>query len=126
MTGQTGDDVTKVVGIMVPLKYLSVFWRTFEITLIKCDVNLILTWFENCVIVSIDVTNQNEKFAISNTKLYVPLVILSTQDNAKLHQQLTSGFKRIINGNKSLSKPELLSPNSKLNHLIEPSSQGGK
>ena len=46
---------------------------------------------------------------------------LSTQDNAKLLQQLKSAFKRIINWKKYLSKPELLAKNSNLNHLVEPS-----
>ena len=46
---------------------------------------------------------------------------LSTPDNAKLLQQLESAFKRIINWNKYLSKPELLAQNPDLNHLVEPS-----
>ena len=49
---------------------------------------------------------------------------LSTQENAKLLQQLKSGFKRIINWNRYLSKPELLSKNPNLNYLVEPSFQG--
>ena len=55
--------------------------------LINCEFNLILTMPENCVIVSTDVANQNATFAISDTKLYVPVVTLSTQDNSKLLQQ---------------------------------------
>ena len=55
--------------------------------LINCEVNLILTMPENCVIVSTDVANQNATFAISDTKIYVPVVTLSTQDNSKLLQQ---------------------------------------
>ena len=51
MTGQTGDDGTKNVEIMVPLAYLSVFWRSLELPLINCEVNLILTWSANCAIV---------------------------------------------------------------------------
>ena len=43
MTGQTGNDGTKNIEIMVPIKYLSNFWRTLEMHLIKCEVNLILT-----------------------------------------------------------------------------------
>ena len=111
MTGQTGDDGTKIVEIMVPLSYLSVFWRSHELPLINCEVNLILIWSENCIIVSTNVANQCATFAITDTKLYVPLVTLSTQDNAKLLQQLKSGFKRVINSNKYLSKPELLAQN---------------
>ena len=58
------------------------------------------------------------------TNLYVPVVTLLTQDNAKLLPQLKSGFKRTISWNKYLSKPELLAQNANLNHLIEPSFQG--
>ena len=106
---------------MVPLKYLSNFWRTLEMSLINCEVNLILTWSSTCVLVPTRVNNQNAKFAITNTKLYVPVVTLSTQENTKFLQQLKSGFKRVINWKKYLSKPELLAQNPNLNHLIEPS-----
>ena len=63
-------------------------------------------------------------FTITETNLYVPVVTLSTQDNAKLLPQLKSGFKRTISWNKYLAKPELLAQNPNLNHLIEPSFQG--
>ena len=46
----TSDDVTKIIEIKVPLKFLSNFWRTLEIPLIYCEINLILTWSSNCVI----------------------------------------------------------------------------
>ena len=52
--------------------------------LIKCEINLILAWSENCVIVSTNVANQNATFEITDTNLYVPLVTLSAQDNSKL------------------------------------------
>ena len=65
--------------------------------LINCEVNLILTWSRDCVITN---SAGEGKFAITETKLYVPVVTLSTQDNAKLLQQLKSGFKRTINWNK--------------------------
>ena len=65
--------------------------------LINCEVSLELTWSKDYVITN---SNGAGKFAITETKLYVPAVILSTQDNAKLLQQLNSGFKRIINWNK--------------------------
>ena len=67
---------------------------------------------------------QNPTFAITETNLYVPVVTLSTVDNAKLLLQLKSGFKRTISWNKYLAKPELLAQNANLNHLIEPSFQG--
>ena len=84
-----------------------------------------MTWSSTCVIVSTNVVNQVATFEITDTKLYVPVVTLSTQENAKLLQQLKSGFKRVINCNKYLSKPELLlAQNPNLNHLVEPSFQG--
>ena len=124
ITGQTEYDGTKDVEIMVPLKYLSNFWRTLEMPLINCEVNLILTWSSTCVIASVIIANQAATFAITDTKLYVPVVTLSTQENTKFLQQLKSGFKRIINWNKYLSKPELLAQNPNLSHLFEPSFQG--
>ena len=124
ITGQTGDDGTKDVEIIVPLKYLSNFWRTLEMPSINCEVNLILTWSSTCVLIATSIPNQNATFAITDTKLYVPVVTLSTQENTKFFQQLKSGFKRVINWNKYLSKPELLAQNPNLNHLVEPSFQG--
>ena len=109
---------------MVPKKYLSNFWRTFEMPLINCEIELILTWSAGCVIIYTDAANQVPIFAITETNLYVPVVTLSTQDNAKLLPQLKSGFKGRISWNKYLSKPELLAQNANLNHLIEPSFQG--
>ena len=80
-----------------------------------------LTWSSACVI-----TNSTGKgnFEITDTKLYVPVVTSSTQDNAKLLQQLKLGFKRVVNWKKYLSKPELLAQNANLNHLVEQSFQG--
>ena len=122
ITGQTGNNGRiDNVEIMVPLKYLSNFWRTLEMPLINCEIELILTWSANCVIIYTDVANQNPTFTITETNLYVPLVTLSTQDNAKLLPQLKSGFKRTISWNKYLSKSELLAQNPNLNHLTEPS-----
>ena len=124
ITGQTGHNGTKDVEIMVPLKYLSNFWRTLEMPLTNCEVNLILTWSSTCALIATTIPNQNRTFAITDTKLYVPVVTLSTQENTKFLQQLTSGFKRVINWNKYLSKPDLLAQNPNLNHLVEPSFQG--
>ena len=109
ITGQT-DNNGRIdnVEIMVPLKYLSNFWRTLEMPLINCKVELILTWSANCVIIYINVANQVPIFTITETNLYVPVVTLSSQDNAKLLPQLKSGSKRTISWNKYLSKPELL------------------
>ena len=78
ITGKTpNDDNEKDVEIMVPLKYLSNFWRTLEMPLINCEVNLILTWSSTCVITE---SNGAGTFAITDTKRYVPVVTLSTQE----------------------------------------------
>ena len=68
-------------------------------SLINCEVTIILTWSSDCDCVITNYTGAG-KFAITEIKLYVPVVTLSTQDNAKLFQQLKSGFKRTINWNK--------------------------
>ena len=106
---------------MVPLKYLSNFWRTLEMPLTDCKIELLLTWYRDCVIIYADVNNQIPTFTMTETNLYVPVVTLSTQDNSKLLPHLKSGFKRTISLNKYLAKPELLAQNPNLNHLIEPS-----
>ena len=118
--GRNENDGTKDVEIMVPLRYLSNFWRTLDMPLI----NLILTWSSSCVLIATSIPNQNATFAITDTKLYVPVVTLSTQENTNFLQQLKSGFKRVINWNKYLSKAELLAQNPNLNHLVEPSFEG--
>ena len=69
-------------------------------SLINCEVELILTWSGNCVIISTNVSDQNSTFTITETNLYAPVVTLSTQDIAKLLPQLKSGFKRTISWNK--------------------------
>ena len=85
ITGKT-DNNKKIdnIEIMVPLKYLSSFWRTLEKPLIDCEIELILTWSASCVIIWTDVTNQIPTFTITGTDLYVLVFTLSTKDNAKL------------------------------------------
>ena len=92
--------------------------------LINFEVKFILTWSAGCVIIYTDLANQVPTFTITETNLYVLVVTLSTQGNAKLLPQLKSGFKRTISWNKYLPKPELLAQNANLNYLIEPSLQG--
>ena len=82
ITGKTPDDGnTKDVEIIVLLKYLSNFCRTLGMPLINCEVNLLLTWSKDCVISN---STGEAKFVITETKLYVPVVPLPTQDSAKL------------------------------------------
>ena len=81
------------VKIIVPLKYLSNFWRSLEIPLINCKVQLSLSWYENCMFSSAE---NDAIFTITNAKLYVPIVTLSAEDNAKLSKLLSKGFKRPV------------------------------
>ena len=85
ITGQT-DNGRRInnVEIIVPFKYLSNFWRTLEMPSINCEVELILTWSAVCVINYTDAANQVPTFKVTETNLYVPVVTLSLQDNAKL------------------------------------------
>ena len=95
--GRTENDGTKNVKIRIPLKYLSNFWRTLEMPSINCEIDLILSWSNRCFIIDNPIAGQHPTFTITDTKLYVPVVTLSTQNNAKLLEQLKSGFKRTIN-----------------------------
>ena len=83
--------------------------------LINCEINLILTWSDKCVLSN---DAKATKFTKTDTKLYVPVVILSTQDNAKLLEQLKSGFKRTFTWNKYESKLSVQAPNPYLDFLI--------
>ena len=80
-----------------------------------------MRWSRDCVIIN---STGKGKFAITETKLYVPVVFSSTQDNAKLLQQLKSGFKRTINWNKYESNIKIFAQNRYLNHLINSNFQG--
>ena len=80
------------VKIAVPLKYLSNFWRSLEMPLINCKVELSLKWYEEFILSS---AGDNGTFKITDTKLYVPVVTLSVEDNAKLSKLLNEGFKRL-------------------------------
>ena len=84
ITGKTPNNGnTKDVEIIVPLKYLSNFWRTLEMPLINCEVSLFLTWSWTFVITN---STGEGRFTITDTKRYVPVVTLSTQDSGKLLQ----------------------------------------
>ena len=130
-----GNNTEKEVEIVVPLKYLSNFWRTLDIPLINCEINLILTWSENCVLTSKATRNANPDvnpaitavnnptnatFKITDTKLYVPVVTLSTENDKTVLKQIRTGFKRTIKWNKYRSEMTNQTKNNNLNYLIDP------
>ena len=97
----------KGVKIALPFKYLSNLWRSLEMSLINCKVNLSLKWIENCVLSTAEFgANANATgadgatFKINDAKLYVPVVTLSAEDNLKLARQLNEGFKGPVYLNK--------------------------
>ena len=134
ITGKLADDNrTKNAEIVVPLKDLSNFWRKLDIALVNCEVSLTLTLSENCVLTSKAqreaVAGDNPvlginasigaTFKITDTKLYVPVVTLSTQDDNKLLEQLKTGFKKTITWNKSRSEMTKQTKTNNLNYLID-------
>ena len=80
-----------------------------------------MTWSDKCVLSN---NTKATAFAVTDTKLYVPVVTLSTQDNAKLLQQLKSGFKRTINWKKYQSKGTIQAQSTYLDYLIDPVLEG--
>ena len=91
-TGKTPTDGnTKDVKIAVTLKYLNNFWRTLEMPLINCEINLILTWSQDCVVSS---ATGETKFKITGTNLYVPVVTLSF----KILQNYYNNLKKVLKG----------------------------
>ena len=96
--GVTHNNLTKNY-VVVPLKHLTNFWKSLNIPLINCEVELILTWFKNCVLIDkltreadydadpnvykID-NPENETFKTTDTKLFVPVVTLSKENDIKL------------------------------------------
>ena len=110
--------------IIVPLKYLSNFWWTFEMPLFNSEVEFTLTWSAIYIVTYTDVADQASTFRITETNIFVPVGTLSTQNNAKLLPQLKPGFERTISWNKYLLKPELSAENITLNQLMEPSFPG--
>ena len=105
------DRSLKNVKIAVPLKYFSSFFWSLEIPLIICEIHLELNWNNNCVMYGADtyaggdnVNNRETTFQITSTKLYVPIVTLSTKDNVNLIRQLNERSKRSVCWNKYKSK----------------------
>ena len=89
---------------MVPLNYLSNFWRTLTLSLTYCEISIFLTWSLEFILVTGTAINQKLKFTITDTKCYVAVETSSAQDTEKLLQQLKASFKRIINWNKYQAK----------------------
>ena len=73
--------MAKNTEIWAALKYWSIFWKSLEMQLINCEINLMLTWSEDCIIIPGGINDQVTTFPIIDAKLYVSVVTLSTQKN---------------------------------------------
>ena len=129
-TPEKNDSLTNA-KVVIALKHLSNFWKSLNIPLINCEVGLILTWPKNCVLA--DMTTRNAqgdspatvapsgaKCKIADTKLHVPVVTLSKENDIKLLEQLKSGYKKTIKWNKYRSQMTVHPQNNNLNYLIDP------
>ena len=93
----TDDHNVNNVKLVVPLKYVSSFFRSLELPLVNCKIDLELTWDKDSLISSVNAAaGQVVSFMITNIKLYVPVVTLSTKDDNNLTKQLNDGFKKTI------------------------------
>ena len=133
--GEAGYDANKFAKneteVVIPLKHLSYFWKSLNIPLINSEVELILTWSKNCVLVNMterDAEGDNPaivaptelEFKITDTKLYVSVVTLSKENDIKLLEQLKSGFTNTIKWNKYKPQMTMQPQNNNLNYLIDP------
>ena len=94
------------------------------LSLTNCEISLQLKWSRKRIIVAGTANNQNPSFRINDTKLYVPVVTLSTHENIKLLKQLESGFEITMNWNKYLAKTANKVRKRYLDYLIDQSFQG--
>ena len=110
----TDDHNVNNVKLVVPLKYVSNFSRSVELPVVNCKIDLELTSCKGCIISSADAAaGQVVSFMITDAKLYVPIVTLSTKDNTNLTKQLNEGFKRTIYWNQYVSQPFPETPHKK-------------
>ena len=125
--GEDGYDANKVgkneTEVVIPLKHLSNFRRVLNIQLINCEVELILIWSKNCVLADMTAANNPPtglQFKITDTKLFVPVVTLSKENDTKLLEQLKTRFKKTRKWNKYRSQMTVQPRNNNLNYLIDP------
>ena len=115
--------------VVIPPNRFSNFWRSLNILLINCEVELMVTWSKSCVLADMTVNaaanlaivaSTGLEFEITDTKFYVPVVTLSKENDIKLLEKLKSGFKKTIKWNKHRSQVTIQNNNNNLNYLIDP------
>ena len=141
LTGSTPNNNNILdAEVVVPLKYLSNSCRSLDLPWINCDTEIDWPWLKECIIPEISIAlaiagNLNARphlqakearqttgktFQINNAKLYVPVVILSTNDNIKVLENIKQAFKRTISWNKHRSEIATQAKYKNLNYLIDP------
>ena len=113
-TVENGNAIWKNANIIVPLKYISSFFRSLELHLINTKLFIQLNYTKNSVISN---AAGNSTFKITKTELYIPVVTLKTEDNNKLNQLLDTEFKRKVYWNGYKSKIEdVIQPHNNNNY----------
>ena len=121
----TANGILKNAAIAMPLKYLSNFWRSLEMPLINCKVELKLKWTKYCVLSAAITDNANGNnddniiFMIKDTKLYVPVVTLSARDNEKLSNLLSKEFERSVYWNEYKTKSDNKNTTNEFRFFLE-------
>ena len=130
LLGKTADAINntnssvKEAKIVVPIKYLSNFWRSLEMPLINCKVYLKLNWIEDCILSS---AGDTAKFTVTDTKLHVSIVTLSTKNSTNLAKQLNHEFNRSVYWNSYKTKPaKVIKQRKNIYELLNTSFQGAK
>ena len=108
------------VEVTIPLKYLSNFWRSLDLPLINCEIEIDLSWRKGCVLIEQNNNITDANFVITYTKLYVPIVTLYINDNIKFLENIKQRFKRTISWNKYRSEITTQPKNNNLDYLIDP------
>ena len=105
---------------VVSLKYLSNLWRSLDLHLINCEIELDFNWTKNFVLIEKNDNITGANFTVTTIKLYVPVVTLSINDNIKFLENMKQEFKRTISWNKYRSEIIAQSKNNNLDYLIDP------
>ena len=119
-----GNSFIKNIKTVVPLEYLSRFWRSLEMPLINCKIHLKLNWIEEWIL---SIAGNSANFNITDAKLHIPIVTLSTKDNVNLVKQLSNGFKRSVYWNNYQTIPaKVIKKEANIYKLLTGSFQGLK
>ena len=107
------------IEFTIPLTYLSDFWRSLDLPLINCEIELNLSWTKDCVLIQHHNNVKGINFMITSTKLYVPIATLPINDNIKFLENIKQGFKKTISWNKYRSEITTQTKKNNLDYLTD-------